>query len=55
MLLLNTTSIDKYVNNIKFATLGPNGTSSEFVTKQLCNKLGAICQVSNFLIPMKKV
>jgi len=45
MLLLNTTSIEKYINNIEFATLGPYETSSEFVTKQLCKQIQ--CNVSN--------
>ncbi len=45
MLLLNTSSIDKCVNNIKFATLGPSGTSSEFITKKLCEQIQ--CNLSN--------
>lgn len=45
MILLNQSSINKCVNNIKFATLGPNGTSSEFVTKQLCEHIQ--CDLSN--------
>jgi len=45
MILLNQSSINKCVNNIKFATLGPNGTSSEFVTKQLCQRIK--CDLSN--------
>ncbi len=45
MILLNKSSISKCVNNIKFATLGPNGTSSEFVTKQLFKHIQ--CDLSN--------
>ncbi len=45
MILLNKLSINKCVNNIKFATLGPYGTSSEFVTKKLCTQIQ--CNLSN--------
>ena len=45
MLLLNTTLVDTQINDLKFATLGPIGTSSEFVTKILCSKLK--CNTTN--------
>lgn len=45
MILLNNHLHDKCINTIKFATLGPNGTSSEFVTKQLCKHIQ--CNLSN--------
>jgi len=39
MFLINNFSINKYINNIKLATLGPNGTSSEYVALQLFKKI----------------
>ena len=45
MLLLNTTLVDRQIDDLKFATLGPIGTSSEFVTKILCSKLK--CNTTN--------
>lgn len=45
MILLNKLSINKCINNIRFATLGPYGSSSEFVTKKLCTQIQ--CNLSN--------
>lgn len=45
MILLNKMSINKCINNIRFATLGPYGTSSEFITKNLCRQIQ--CNQSN--------
>lgn len=48
MLLLNKTSLDKCLNNLKFATLGPYGTSSEFATLKLCENIN--CDKSNVIL-----
>lgn len=41
MILLNQHSLNKCNSHIRFATLGPPGTSSEYVTLKLCNSMQA--------------